>query len=178
VELKAGLVVLKAQHPGSSNFVVELILPTPGVDPSRGYDASYTLINEIGQYNGGAATSLRKDGSYLVRVDARGGYQVTLEQPAEASDDTAWMREFSGKGQQVTPVFALPSGPITLHLTHDGKRNFQVWLYEIGGGTVGGQLVNQTGPVDETIRLDVVLEGPHLFHVKADGNWTIMVDVE
>jgi hypothetical protein len=175
VELETGLVVLRARHPGGGNFIVELILPKPGVDISQGYDMAATLINEIGQYNGGAATSLRKGGAYLLRVDARSSYEITVEQPSRAPAATAGQRTFSGQGQQVTPIFTLPGGRITVRMTHEGKGSFQVWLYDLEGGDVGGRLASAIGAAAQTAVIEV-LDGPHLFHVKADGDWTIAIE--
>src|SRR5262249_24472903 len=82
VDLHEGLVVIRARHAGNQNFLVGLILPKPGVDPRETYEDGYGMINVLGQYNGAAATSVRKSGSYMLDVDASGTYDITVEQPA------------------------------------------------------------------------------------------------
>jgi hypothetical protein len=180
VDLHQGLVVIRARTSGNQNFIVGLILPKPGVDPRETYEDGYGMINVLGQYNGSAATSVRKSGSYMLDVDASGTYDITVEQPDSGPDETAGQRSFSGKGQQVTPIFVLPEGTIKLTMTHDGKSNFQVWLYDLGGATVSGdgfgRLINEIGPANGTVELEIVIGSPALFYVNADGNWSITIE--
>jgi hypothetical protein len=179
VDLQPGLVVVKAQHAGSTNFSLSLILPKPGVDIRHEYQEGIGLINVIGQYNGGAAARITKGGTYTLDLYASGSYQITVEQPG-IDAPVVEQAEFLGKGQQVTPVIAMPFGARTITFTHDGTSNFQVWLYDMNGATVGGdysgRLVNVIGAYEGSITLEIVLDGPHLFHINADGNWTMRME--
>jgi hypothetical protein len=180
VDLQPGLVVVKARHAGNANFSLSLILPKPGIDLRQEYEEGIGMINAVGQYNGGAAAQITKPGTYVLDLYASGSYQITVEQPTPDTAMAVEERQFFGKGQQVTPVLAMPFGTRTITFTHDGTSNFQVWLYDLNGASVGGdlfgRLVNVIGPYNGSITLEIVVDGPHLFHINADGNWTMRIE--
>ncbi len=191
VELRAGLLILRARHSGTGNFTVSLELPKDGVAPDQGWETHDLMINSIGQYNGASAIGVRQDGSYLIAVEqASGAYQITIEQPTDGPAETANQRDFDGKGQQVTPIFYLPAGTITVTLTHEGStptsfQNFNIALFDMYGGAVqgdyAGRFLSVIGPYSGSVTLDIVIEGFYLFAVdhdgsNTDGRWTIHVD--
>lgn len=190
VDLRAGLLVLRARHSGTGNFTVTLELPKPGIDPERDWESSDLMINIIGQFNGAAAIGVKRDGSYLIMVgQASGPYQITIEQPTGGPVETANQRDFSGKGQQVTPIFYLPAGTITLTLTYEPEKDFyyfNVWLYDMFGGAIGGQddyqgrFLKVYGAYNGVVTLDVPIEGFYLLAVDtgsgATGAWTVHID--
>ncbi len=186
VDLRPGLVVVRARHAGSSNFILELVLPKPGVDIQREYDEAVYLINHIGQYNGGAAGKVRKGGTYTLDIQASGSYEIIVEQPPLTQIADEGQLEFSGKSQQVTPVFTMPAGARRITFTHEGdgvsgsRRPFaQVWLYDMEGNTVAGEsgrLFNEFDPFEGTVELEIILDGPHIFEVDATGSWTLRIE--
>lgn len=185
VDLRPGLVVVRARHAGSSNFILELILPRPGADIQWEYEEAVFLINDIGQYNGGAAGRVNKGGTYVLNIDASGSYEITVEQPPLSQAAAPGQLEFSGKGQQVTPVVTIPAGRRRITLTHDGHASYgphglvQVFFYDMDGNTVSGEfgrLFNEFGPFSGAVDLEIILDGPHLFHVLATGSWTLRIE--
>ena len=183
IDLQEGLVVVHARHSGRGNFILSLVLPTPWEDIDRRYEDEVSLINRIGEYNGGAAGRVTVAGTYILDLRASGSYEITIEQPPLSELAAPEQLEFSGTGQQVTPVIELPAGLRRITFTHDGaapRRLGQVWLYDMAGNTVSGdlygRLFNEQGPFEGTVELEVILEGPHLFHVSASGSWTLRID--
>jgi hypothetical protein len=186
VDLRAGLVVVRAKHGGSRNFIVNLVLPTPGRDIRQGVDEGISLINAIGRYDGGAAGRVPKAGRYVVDMQASGSYEITIEQPPLSQSAEPGVLEFSGTGQQVTPVVIIPAGARRISFTHDGVNGrqmnglAQVYFYDMEGRWVGGdiygQLFRESGPFAGSVELEVILEGPHLFHVRASGGWVLRIE--
>lgn len=185
VDLHPGLVVVRARHAGSSNFILVTVLPKPGVDIRREYDEAIHLINHIGQYNGGAAGKVRKGGTYILDIQASGSYEIIVEQPPLTQVADEGQLEFSGTSQQVTPVVTIPAGSRRITFTHDGKASYgpnglaQVWLYDMEGNTVAGEsgrLFNEFGPFEGAVELEIILEGPHIFEVDATGSWSLRIE--
>jgi hypothetical protein len=186
VDLRPGLVVVRAKHSGSRNFIINLVLPIPGRDIRQGVDEGISLINAIGQYNGGAAGRVPKAGRYIVDMQASGSYEITIEQPPLSKAAEPGVLEFSGAGQQVTPVVMILAGVRRISFSHDGVNGrqlnglAQVYFYDMEGRWVGGdiygQLFRETGPFEGSVELEVILEGPHLFHVRASGGWTLRIE--
>lgn len=83
-------------------------------------------------------------------------------------------QQFTGRGQQTSPQFQLPSGLITFHFTHDGQSNFAIWLLDDQGNQID-LLVNTIGPFDGSKALGIQKPGLYLLNIEADGNWTIEI---
>lgn len=71
--LQSGLAVFKMTHSGSSNFIVVLL-------DSAGNEVDYSLVNEIGAFNGSKAVQIPDSGEYLLDIQAGGAWTVTIEQ--------------------------------------------------------------------------------------------------
>jgi len=182
VDLHQGLVVVHARHAGAQNFQLTLALPEPGQDVFRRRDEAISIFNEVGRYDGGSAGRVRKGGSYVLALYASGSYEITIEQPPLAEVAEPGQTEFSGSGHTVTPVLQIPAGTHRISFTHDGQASFgprglaQVWLLDMDGNEVGGRLINEFGPFAGTVDLPIILEGPHIFHIDATGNWSIRLE--
>jgi hypothetical protein len=185
VHLQPGLVVVRARHSGSSNFIVNLRQPKPGESVRESTGPSVHLINHIGQYNGGSAGQVTEPGPYMLELSASGSYEVIVEQPPLSRVAAPEQHEFSGTGQQVTPVFVMPAGARRITFAHDGVASYgpnglaQVFLLAMSGDTVSGEsgrLFQHFGPYSGEVVLEVILEEAHIFHVFATGAWTLRID--
>jgi len=186
VDLRPGLVVVRARHAGGDNFQLTLALPRPGRDVWREREEAIPIFNEVGQFHGSGAGRIRTGGTYVLALFASGSYEITIEQPPLADVAAPDHTEFSGVGHQVTPVIIFSTGAHRIAFTHDGEARFgprglaQVWLLDLDGneigGDVSGRLFNEFGPYEGVVELEVVLEGPHIFHIRATGNWTLRID--
>jgi hypothetical protein len=127
-----------------------------------------------------------KAGTYVLALYASGSYEITIDQPPLADVAAPGQLEFSGRGHQVTPVVIVPAGVRRIAFTHDGVRGdhtdgiAQVWMLDMAGlnvgGDISGRLFNEFGPLNSSIELEVILEGPHIFEIKATGEWTLHID--
>jgi len=70
--LKKGLAIFKMIHSGSSNFIVHLL-------DEEGNQVGFSLVNEIGPFDGSKAVSIPRDGVYLLDIDADGSWTVAIE---------------------------------------------------------------------------------------------------
>lgn len=72
-ELSAGLARFEMTHQGESNFIVELL------DEEGNEVGMFSLVNEIGPYDGSQAVQIPEDGTYLLNVDADGAWTIRVE---------------------------------------------------------------------------------------------------
>jgi hypothetical protein len=143
VSLTAGMVVLRAQHNGPSNFGATLFLPNPDETVQQSYEAaSYTdaslVYNEIGAYKGGSATLAGVPGDHYLAVTATGAFQISVEQPLPGNVTPVAQTTFTGRGKDVTPYFTLPAGIAALSV-QTSSDSFRGWLYhldDLGGAPV------------------------------------------
>lgn len=82
----------------------------------------------------------------------------------------------SGTGQTATEPFELESGLAVFRMSHQGNRNFIVYLLDQNGARVGPSLANEIGPFSGSKAIQVPRDGTYLLQVDADGAWTIQVD--
>lgn len=162
--LDKGLVIFRATHDGSQNFILQLL----GADGG----STALLVNAIGPYDGAKPLAVEKAGDYVVNVRASGNWTLTVEQPSPTAAP-AVPQSFSGKGPGVSAFFSA-SGLHIFRLKHDGKRNFQVWLLDAQGKRVD-LLANAIGSFDGSKAVGQ-LGGIYLLEVLADGNWSIAVE--
>lgn len=155
--LPASFTQVSLSHQGQRNFIVWAYRASGRED---------LLANAIGEYSGVALLQGAPGERLYLEVKADGPWTVTIS--AVGFDNGA--ASFSGRGDMVSPLFAPSSqGPQPYRFTHDGQRNFVVWLRCAGGADLGQ---NEIGPLDVTgvVRFT---QGPCLWEIRADGNWSI-----
>lgn len=187
VQLHAGLVIAHVKSNGTQTFDVDLRTQDPAGKPlsqdPNAYKDYYQLYSVDGRVDGAAAVMLRTDDTYYLGVNAASGpYEFTFEQPAPATVSPVNQTSFTGKAQQVTPVFPLTAGPMTVTVQSD-SFDLRLWLYQIddlGGGAVPpaatpdaskGTLVDVTGGAPSKGSVSVVIpsDGLYLFYVYPGG---------
>jgi len=156
IKIPADYTIANLKHDGRSNFYIWV------------YDGSHELIsllvNTIGVYSGSSLLDVsRTNRDIILEVTADGNWTIEIV-PFKAADTAA----FSGSGDMVSGLFRAPASG-TWIFTHDGRRNFIVWVYTSSGmrlaaneiGTYNGEKIINFGN-------DVAF-----WTVEADGNWTI-----
>jgi len=158
IEIEGGLTVIEASHNGESNFQVSLV-------PDEGFDVLF--INVIGDFDGSQA-ELVEGGTYLLDIEADGGWSITVKQP-RATSGSSPPDSFSGRGPDVV-------GPIEFDGTHiaegshSGEGNFQVRVMPMEGSfseLVFNEIGNFNGETTFSYR------GLGWVDVNADGSWQI-----
>jgi len=81
----------------------------------------------------------------------------------------------SGSGQTATEPFELEAGLSVFRMTHQGNRNFIVWLLDSNGRRVD-LLVNEIGSSSGSKAIRIARSGTYLLQVEADGPWTVQVE--
>lgn len=81
---------------------------------------------------------------------------------------------FVGKGQEATSLFSIPSGLVVFKLSHDGSKNFVVWILNAKGERVE-LLTNSVGPFAGSKAVRIPDDGPFLLDIQADGPWLVSV---
>jgi hypothetical protein len=119
------------------------------------------LVNEIGTYNG--LVYLGDAGTYTLEINADDSWTID-----GGNIMTTSQTSFSGKGDFVTPWFAVPGQ--TWYISHDGESNFAVRQHDPYNNW--DLLVNEIGSYSGTILSDVDA-ALGFFEIKADGNWEI-----
>jgi hypothetical protein len=187
VQLHAGLVIAHVKSNGAQTFDVDLRTQDPAGKPlsqdPNAYKSYYQLYSVDGRVDGAAAVMLKTDDTYYLGVNAASGpYEFTFEQPTPLSVTPVNQTSFTGKAQQVTPVFRLSAGTMTVNVQSD-SFNLKLWLYQIddlGGGAVPpaaapdaskGTLLDVTGgaPSQGSVSVVVPSDGLYLFYVNPGG---------
>jgi hypothetical protein len=144
-------------HQGQRNFAVQLYTAES--------DQPELLVNTIGNYAG--TRLLQGSSPIFFEITADGAWELTI---TRLTEDAA-AANAQGSGDWVTGVFIpAESGPVPYRFTHTGSRNFAVYLH--CDGELPDLAQNEIGAVDNeaVIRFG---DGPCLWEVQADGDWTI-----
>ncbi len=143
-------------HQGQSNFIVHVFKADGSED---------SLVNAIGNYHG-EVLLFTSDPVYL-EIKADGPWSAVVEAVAR---DNAAAGVYAGHGDTVSQAFdPAQSGPVPYALTHNGESNFIVHLYCVGGiDSVANEIGKFEGQV--VVRFS---DGPCIWEVKADGDWSI-----
>lgn len=120
-----------------------------------------TLANDVGPYSGRHALVVQAP--FVLTIEATGAWTVRIDEIGTASTAA-----FQGSGNDVSGLFDPPAaGPWSF--THDGSRNFSVWLHCAGGS----ELV-QSELGSASLTSDVSFQaGPCFWTVEADGSWSL-----
>ncbi|HLZ72009.1 MAG TPA: hypothetical protein VKV26_19060 [Dehalococcoidia bacterium] len=193
VTLLAGVTVLRAQHNGTGNFVVNLAVPNGGYSPQDAFDMAQTTDNSlvydiIGAYKGGAAAMAAQNADYYLAVTASGAWQVAVEQPLPENISPVQQTSFSGKGQDVTPYFMLPDGISQISLDAPQGAPLLGYLYhvdDLGGSAVQAGAMSYDGRIFDfsipdnpnSYAIGLPDDGPYVFYVTNDiqnqSAWTV-----
>jgi hypothetical protein len=144
-------------HNGESNFIVKVYLADGSEDK--------ILVNAIGKYTGQGL--LLTDQPVYFEVNADGAWSMLVE---EIYLDNAAQKGFSGTGDVVSDAFTpLRTGPVPYLIHHDGESNFIAELRCYGGNDI---VANEIGAVEGSV-VARFNEGPCVWQVQADGNWSL-----
>ena len=144
-------------HDGSRNFAIFSL--------DAGMAQQDLIVNTIGPYQGTVLFNAGFGGDpSSLEITADGNWTVTMKSVLS-------LRQFSGNavtgvGDDVV-LYLGDAGAATI--SHDGSRNFAIWLY----GDSTDLAVNEIGPYNGTVRW---MAGPSVVAVTADGNWGVTVN--
>ena len=164
--LETGLSVFRMNHDGDRNFIVWLL--------NDEGDQIDLLVNKIGEFDGSKAVGITKQGDYILDISADGSWTITIEQP-RPSYASPVPKTLKGTGQQASEMFYLDTGLARFEMTHDGDRNFIVWLLDDDGNQID-LLVNKVGEFDGSKAVSIRKGGNYLLSISADGNWEISIE--
>lgn len=161
-----GILVAQMSYAAGSNFTVWLKNAASGENEDL-------LANDIGAYRGSRA-ALVPAGRYFFDVDASGAWQIKVLEAAHLPQDSAPPYQYSGNGSAVPATFLLQAGRADFALTHSGRSNFAVWLYDVNRKRRIDLLANEIGPWrgSTSVRVD---GGWYLLDIEADGAWSASV---
>ena len=193
IPLAAGVTVLRVQHNGTANFVVNTYIPNDGYTPQDAFDQAQTTDNSlvydiIGADKGGSVVLTQYNANYYMYVNASGAWQISIEQPLPENVSPTQGTSFSGKGQDITPYFMLPDGISQISLQAPAGSALHGYLYHIddlGGEAIQAGVMGYDSTIFDFTRLDnqpttaisLPDDGPYVFFVTNDVNdttpWTV-----
>lgn len=140
-------------HAGPSNFIVKVF--------QNGEED--LLVNEIGRYQGTRAIVGAEP--FFLEINADGSGTATIKPIGIVPSSS-----FGGSGDAISGLF-IPSSTNAApwEVSHDGSRNFIVWLFCFGGFDL---VQNEIGAVTGSTVVSFA-EGPCYWDVRADGNWSL-----
>jgi len=156
--LETGLSVFRMNHDGDRNFIVWLLNDE----------------GDHGEFDGSKAVGITKQGDYILDISTDGSWTITIEQP-RLSYASPVPKTLKGTGQQASEMFHLDTGLARFEMTHDGDRNFIVWLLDDDGNQID-LLVNKVGEFDGSKAVSIRKGGNYLLSISADGNWEISIE--
>jgi hypothetical protein len=147
-DLESGLAIFRMPYEGERNFIVRL-LGEPGAQAD-----GVLLANAIGSFTGSQAAKTEA-GQHLLDIQASGPWTITIEQPRPTSAPQTGHYTYN-VGKAATDFFQLRKGPKKFTMTHQGEKNFTVWLLDKNGERVnGGLLANEIGAFDGSRSIQV-----------------------
>jgi hypothetical protein len=149
---------------------------TFGQGPSARCGVRITLrANAIGSFDGSHAVKTTA-GEHLLDLQASVPWTITIEQPRPTSAPKTGNYTYN-TGKTATDFFDLGKGLKRFAMTHEGDRNFMVWLLDKNGAQVpGGLLANEIGPYEGSRAIQVPKDDIYLLQVEADGIWSVEVE--
>jgi hypothetical protein len=193
IPLAAGVTVLRVQHNGTANFVVNTYIPNDGFSPQDAFDQAQTTDNSlvydiIGADKGGSVVLTQYNANYYMYVEASGAWQISIEQPLPENVVPTQATSFRSKGQDITPYFLLPDGITQISLQAPANSALHGYLYHIddlGGEAVQGgdngyqsRFFDFTNPTESgSYPISLPDDGPYIFFVTNDVTdttpWTV-----
>ncbi|NQE52231.1 hypothetical protein C5S29_01460 [ANME-1 cluster archaeon GoMg3.2] len=164
--LEKGLSIFKMTHDGDRNFIAWLF-------DDEG-DRIDLVVSEIGEFDGSKVVGIKKQGDYLLDINADGRWMITIEQPRPSYAPPV-PKTLKGKGQQASEMFHLDKGLARFEMTHDGDSNFAIWLFDDEGDRID-LVVNEIGEFDGSKAVSIRKGGIYLLDISADGNWEISIE--
>ncbi|NAT11144.1 hypothetical protein C4E22_06345 [ANME-1 cluster archaeon AG-394-G06] len=164
--LEKGLSIFKMTHDGDRNFIAWLF-------DDEG-DRIDLVVNEIGEFDGSKVVGIKKQGDYLLDINADGRWMITIEQPRPSYAPPV-PKTLKGKGRQASEMFHLDKGLARFEMTHDGDSNFAIWLFDDEGDRID-LVVNEIGEFDGSKAVSIRKGGIYLLDISADGNWEISIE--
>ncbi|MFO8090887.1 MAG: invasin domain 3-containing protein, partial [Desulfatiglandaceae bacterium] len=129
--------------------------------------ASPSIIVADGSSHSEITTTLKDDGG-----GAMGGVPVVFSKEISGLPAN---NTFEGTGIAKTSPFYAKKGVVTFSMSHDGKSNFIVWLWEETKGRIA-LLANEMGTLEQYGTVENLDVGNYFLQVKADGNWSIKIE--
>ena len=177
IDLQEGVVVLKAEHQGASNFVVNLLVE----------EGESTLsVEAVGSYAGERAHQVSA-GRLRIEVKADGPWKIEVSQPQWEGGQEPPL-EFSGQGDGLVGPILLGTGFHRPKFTHTGSGSFIAELLRVDGpgselvvehtGTFRGNVPvkvgapTMAGTVKEEAEVGLT-PGSYILAVRAGGGWTV-----
>jgi len=164
--LEKGLVVVRGNQTGRSNFSAKLV-------DAAGNEIGL-VANVIGDVSGARYARVASDGSYRLNVTADGSWKLVIEQP-KPLNAPAIPKTFTGKNDDVTEFVRLPEGLVTARSElKSGKSNFVVRAVSPDGQDIE-LLANEIG-VSSASKAFNGRGRIIVIAVQADGDWTVTLE--
>jgi hypothetical protein len=165
VALPDHAMIVTAKHTsGSCNFIVEYF-------DCEG-NKSNAFVNEIGEYHGSTLFNNTKSepGEGILQVEAGGRWElifISFPNAVKLSGSS----NMAGHGDVITPLFEGNGGPNVIKLTHRGRSNFIVDIYDEDGHCEN--IVNEIGFFSGEKVMKLQKNVRYFAIVQADGSWSI-----
>ena len=143
--------VVSVGHSGSGIFIVKALIGT----------RENVLINTIGAYQGQRPLFTQLPVTFDIQAD--GSWMLTIDIVPRVPSPV-----FQGRGDAVSGIFEAPAAG-AWDITHDGQRNFSVYLYCTGSSSLIHSMI---GPTSGS-RAITFPQGPCVWEVQADGAWSL-----
>lgn len=161
-DVEGGFTVVKLSHNGDRNFITTLM--------DNASDGEELLANHIGSYAGNHPLYVPQ-GTYLLNIEADGGWEATVEQPRPSEDDVHAVdgANWSSKWPNYAGPFKF-EGTTRIKGDYQGDSNFAVHLLNINGEN-HDLLFNEIGSYSGSTAIST--SGYGWIYTEAIGEWSI-----
>jgi hypothetical protein len=191
--LEPGLAIVKMNHQGNGDFVVNLLSTrqeetatargpiefSGDQDGGSTTEVARALAKEQGPVAVSKAVNIPAAGKHVLDVKANGPWTIEVEQPHPSSAPKT--TSFSGNNNVATPFFELSSGLKQITMTNLNEENFGVSLLDKDGNEAKISVLDkhkgQAG-VDREVAswtVNVNQDSLYLLDVQSDSLWTIEI---
>ena len=164
IHLPAGAYAARIIHNGKKSFIVRY--------GDEHHAVKQLAVNKVGEYAGVVLfRSGRQEQSTQGRFEIRADGEWSITLLALSSGSTSTMK---GDGDMVAGLIGGTGKEHTVQLSHEGKGNCTVRLYELGAEKYGYEiLMNEIGPKEVTATCRLETGKYYFLEILADGVWSI-----
>lgn len=141
----------------------------------------FTAASGMSNIEGMRGTFIKQAGTYMMNVDAKTGWTISVEQPQTLTAPEP-PQTFT-RGQPAFPMIRLSAGLATFHIENKGSKDcfvggsFELQLYNSNGEHAEQVVIAPAGPFSGSKAMNIEEAGVYLLNITAcSDDWSVTVE--